>query len=1031
MEHGYQGRYYDTYEIAKKYNLKFIFGVEAYWVKDRFSKDKTNGHICIFAKNEQGRRQINSILSDANIEGYYYKPRLDLELIFSLNPKDVFVTTACIAFWKYKDIEDIVLKLNNHFKDNFMLEVQYHNTDKQKNLNQIILLLSKKYNIPIIMGCDSHYIYPEQEQDREYVLEAKNIRYEDEDGWYMDYPDGKTAIKRFQEQGILNDKQICEAMNNTNIFLDFEDIEFDKDIKLPTLYPELTQQERNIKYAKLVAKQWQKFKEDIPEELHELYQEEIKKEVKAVIETNMSDYFLLDYEIVKDAIAHGGVITPTGRGSAVSFVTNTLLGFSKVDRIASPVRLYPERFLSKTRILSSKSLPDLDLNCGNPEVFAKSQEKILGKGHSYPMIAFGTFKAKAAWKMYAKANDISFDISNEISNQIENYEEALKYAEDDEKDLVQLYDFIDEKYHNLVKESEKYQGITSDKKAHACGYLIYQGDIKEEIGLIKCKSESTKKETITTVIDGNVAEKYKFLKNDLLKVDVVMLIDKVYKRAGVKPHTVKELHEITRNDKKVWDIYRKGLTLGINQTEKEATMQKVMRYQPKNISELTAFIAAIRPGFISMYNTFEKREPFKYNIPSFDKLIQTEEMPHSFILYQEMIMAALNYAGIPMDETYGIIKAISKKRESVILETKEVFIKGFAKHIQKDEKTSLEKAIEISNKVWQIIQDSMRYLFNASHAYSVANDSLYGAYLKANYPLEFYEVHLEYYSKKGKKDKVMDFKKEMQKGFGIKIGDIKFGLDNRGFKLDKENYKINQSILSMKYMNYKISNELYKLSRDKQYNNFIDLLIDIKEKTSIDSRQLNILISIDYFRDFAGGNKILKFIDIFNEFYGGKEISKDKANKWDIKHEDIIQFSRLSDTGKTYMDFQDIEFLKYIWNTIPNEDFTIIERIQNELEYLGYANTTDSSIPMDCAIITKIDTNKWGTKFLTLYRPNNGDIETVKIYKNTFETNLVEEFEMIKTISLKTQNKRYKKDGKWQMSDEKEDVLYLYSKVIV
>ncbi len=116
---------------------------------------------------------------------------------------------------------------------------------------------------------------------------------------------------------------------------------------------------------------------------------------------------------------------------------------------------------------------------------------------------------------------------------------------------------------------------------------------------------------------------------------------------------------------------------------------------------------------------------------------------------------------------------------------------------------------------------------------------------------------------------------------------------------------------------------------------------------------------------------------------------------------------------------------------IPDEDFTIIEKIQYELEYLGYANTTDNLIPTDCAIITKIDTNRWGTKFFTLYRPNNGDIEIVKVYKNTFETNPIEEFEMIRTINLKIQNKRYKRDGKWEISDEKEEILYSYAKVIL
>jgi DNA polymerase III alpha subunit len=135
-EHGWQGRYYETYQVAKKYDLKFLFGTEAYWVKDRTEKDATNCHICIFAKNEQGRREINDVLSEANISGFYRVPRLDFELIFSLTPENVFITSACVAFWKYDDAENMVINLHKKFKDNFMLEVQNHNTEKQKLLKK-------------------------------------------------------------------------------------------------------------------------------------------------------------------------------------------------------------------------------------------------------------------------------------------------------------------------------------------------------------------------------------------------------------------------------------------------------------------------------------------------------------------------------------------------------------------------------------------------------------------------------------------------------------------------------------------------------------------------------------------------------------------------------------------------------------------------------------------------------------------------------------------------------------------------------
>lgn len=388
VEHGWQGYYYQCYELAQKYNLKFVFGAEAYWVKDREKeyeeidpstgeplknkdgtikahKDNSNCHILLLAKTEIGRRAINKILSEANETGYYFRPRVDLELLLSLPPDDVVVTTACVAYWKYDDIEDITLRLWKHFGKNFYLEIQAHATDQQRAISRRILSLSQRYGIEMIVGLDSHYIYPEQAQEREYILEAKDVHYKDEEGWYMDYPDDEEVMRRFMEQGIFTREQVQKAMDNTDISLTFDDYAkdnpvFSKDIKLPTLYPNLSQEERNKKYSVLISKLFREYaeKHHIAGEEYKRYLEGIKMEVQTVKDTGMADYFLLDYEIVKRAIEKGGVLTDSGRGSSVGYFTNTLLGFSKVDRFQSPITLYPERFISKTRILETHSLPD-------------------------------------------------------------------------------------------------------------------------------------------------------------------------------------------------------------------------------------------------------------------------------------------------------------------------------------------------------------------------------------------------------------------------------------------------------------------------------------------------------------------------------------------------------------------------------------------------------------------------------------------------------------------------------------------------
>lgn len=1039
VEHGWQGYYFETYELAKKYDLKFIFGAEAYWVKNRFEKDRTNGHIIMLAKNENGRRAINSILSTANEDGYYFRPRVDVELLLSLPADDVMITTACIAFWHYDDIEDILVQLHNHFKKNLFLEIQYHDTESQVKLNQRILALSEKYGIEMIVGMDSHYIYPDQSKERDYILAAKNIHYEDEDGWFMDYPDDETTMNRFLKQGVFTRDQIQRAMDNTDLLLEFEDYAinnriFSKDIKLPSLYdgqhtidgvllPKLDQEQRNKEYSKLISKLFKAYVKDVDESQYDEYFEGVKNEVQVIKDTNMSDYFLIDYYMVKRALEKGGVLTDSGRGSSVGYFTNTLLSFSKVDRFQSPIKLYPERFISKSRILETKSLPDIDLNWGTPDIAAEAQEEILGKDHAYPMIAFGTCKKKSAFKLYARSQNMDFDLANTISGQIEKYDEALKYADDDEKDDINIYDYVDEEYHSYIDASKKYQGIIMDKKKAPCAYLLYDGSIREEIGLIKCKSETTKKEYMTAVIDGAIAENYKFLKNDILKVDVVLLIDLIYKRIGLKHHTVNELMELVKNDQAVWDIYANGYTMGVNQVEKASTTRKSMKYKPRNVSELSAFIAAIRPAFKSMYSKLENREDFSYGIPAFDKILQTEELPQSFILYQEQTMNTLNYAGFPIDECYGIIKAIAKKHPEKVKPLKERFITGFKDKIMQDDGIPADKAEEDSARVWQIISDSCGYGFNSAHAYCMALDSLYNAYLKAHYPYEFYEVLLQTYSDKGKKDKVAELKQEMSKAFGIKEGEYKFGLDNRKFKADPENQTIYPSLLSIKGLSQGCANDLYAMGQ-KKYENFYELWKDMKKKKNLNSGKVNTLIEIGYFDDFGTIGKIKRFIDILDQLYDRSQFSKSNPP---VEFLPIIR-KYSEETDKQYRKFDYDAALTEIWENLEDIDIPFNERLKYELQNIGYVKTLVPDMSPDYAFVQEYEC-KYKNPKLTLYRLADGSTEIVKVRRKKYDEAPINVGDIIKTIECSEEG-RWSKDqnGDWQQDNsDKESILKKWS----
>lgn len=733
--HGTPGNYRQCYDLAKKYGLRWRYVAEAYFVKDRLAedaegkKDRKNCHIILTAKTEKGIGDLNEVLSEANISGYYFRPRVDMELLMRLDPKDVFVTTACIAgvwaygytadketgLWSYDFTEPdkLVRQLHAHFGDSFMLEVQSHNVDKQKEVNAHILDLYRKEGIKIIAGMDSHFIYPEDKALRDMRLEANGLHYDDEDGWTLDYPSEEEAYRRFEEQGVLSSAQIQEAMENTNVFLEFEDVEFDKSKKLPTIYPELTQEERNEKYRQLVYSKWDEYKKNIPQDKWPEYEAGIEYEVNTITSTNTSDYFLLDYEIVKKAKENGGQLTYSGRGSGPSFYTNSLLGFSSIDRFALPVTMYPDRFISADR-LKAGSLPDLDLNEGNVEVFADAQEKVMGEWHAAPMIAYGTLKRLAAWKMYCRAADVPFEIANELSDKLKAYELDYKHADDDEKDEIRVEDYVPEKYHEYLKASEKYLGMIDSISPHPCAYLICNNDIRREVGIFRINSKTGKKKIVyAAFIDGATADAYGYLKNDHLAVSVVKLNADIYNRIGIPQPSVPELLKMTEADQPTWDIYANGWTLGINQAEKEKSTEKVMRYKPANISELSAFVAGIRPGFASMAPKLFNREQFTYGIPVLDEMIQTKEMPNSFILYQEQVMMMLQWAGFQPSESYAAIKAIAKKHPEKVLPMKERFLKGFTERLIREADVNEDDAPKTSDMVWKIIEDNTGYAFNA------------------------------------------------------------------------------------------------------------------------------------------------------------------------------------------------------------------------------------------------------------------------------------------------------------------------------
>lgn len=1003
-DHGSQGNQFYVYKVAENEKLKYIHSCEAYWVKDRKEKDRANCHMVIAAKNAEGREDINYALSIANEDGYYYKPRIDLDLLFNIPKDNVIVTSACISGWNYEDAEDIWLKIHDYFGDNFFLEIQYHNTEKQKRLNERILSLAKKHNIQIICGLDSHYVKDENSVKRDQILKYKDISYPDEYGWYMDYPDTKTVICRLKEQGVLSDEEIMRSIMNTNVFVsECDEIVLDRTFKIPSVYKGKTYEEKCRVYKNLLNVAYVKEKEKSKEKANG-----IRYEAKEVIESNVVDYFLTSQRIVHDAVNNeGGILTRTSRGSAASFITNKLLGLTTVDRFNADIPIYPERFLTKERVLAGQ-MPDIDLNVSAQEPFVRATKKLLGEHGCYPLMAIEKLKEKAAWQLYAGVNDVSPEDANKISKYLDEYNKALKYAEDDEKDDIHVEDFIPNEYVELFKRSNEYQGITINLKVHACGHFIFDGDIRREVGLISAVSETTGKRTLCAAIEGGMLDEFGYVKEDFLIVDSVSLTYKFFNAIGREVPTFDELRHMIDGDKPTWDIYEKGITCCINQCEKEATTNRVKKYKPKTLAELSSFIAAIRPGFASLLSTFLNREYYTTGESKIDELLQ--DTAH-FMIYQESIMKVLSFLKLEMGETYGVIKSISKKK-----------LKGEKKKNLLNDLTDswIEEFHNKNNfnNVWNVIEDSARYAFNAPHAYSMGGDSAYQAWFKAHYTATFYEVAINHYQEKGNKDKIDALIKEAIKFFGYKFGDYEFGVDNRRVVIDEENKIIYPNLSKIKGFGEGVAEALYNIGK-QDYENFIEV-ISAALKNSISKTILKNLIKIKYFKKYGDVNTLLATFKYYNLLKGGetKVISKEKAMDNNLTFDLLNKYG--NETEKQFNKIDSKGLLNELTNTIEYKPLTVKEELDNQKDILDIITYVNPKVSKRLYYVDILDEKKTVTN-ISLYEIYSGKTRKVKMWTSQFSRNPFSEKDL---LNIHVIEKKHKKEPTGEINPKTGKKIY-------
>lgn len=451
-------------------------------------------------------------------------------------------------------------------------------------------------------------------------------------------------------------------------------------------------------------------------------------------------------------------------------------------------------------------------------------------------------------------------------------------------------------------------------------------------------------------------------------------------------------------DEKTFDIYKNGLTSTINQADSDFATGLVTKYCPKSVSEMSAFVAIIRPGCASLLQDFIDRKPYTTGVPELDEILV--EGKHRMI-YQELIMKYLIWLGIPETGSYDIIKKIAKKKfkEEELADLKKKLLVGWKNRVGKE-----EGFIE----TWTVVEQAAKYSFNASHSLSYAYDSLYGAYLKSHYPLEYYTVALNYYN--GDSDRTLKLTNELP-NFGIQLKPIKFRFSKSNYAPSRDDNSIYKGIESIKNMNAKVADEIYTL-KDNKYDTFIDLLEDIYSKTGTKKNQIRILIELDFFAEFGDVNLLMAQYDFFDKFNDRSQFKKDELQELGIPL-DLIRKYAGKETEKMFTNVDFESFVRVAINYLTAHPRKLSEQIKAQTEYLGYITIADDRYSRMAAVIS-VDT-KYSPR-LKMYSLKNGTTLDCKIGKKSFNKEKLAIGDIVRINGTKQKPKVRKNEetGEWE-----------------
>ena len=735
-DHGVMYGVIDFYKEAKAQGIKPILGCEVYVAPgSRFDKEAGNNedryyHLVLLAENNEGYQNLMKIVSIGFIDGFYYKPRVDIETLETYH-EGIIALSACLAGeipryimrGMYEEACKSALRYQNIFgKNNFFLELQDHGMPEQKQVNQSLLRMSRETGIELVATNDVHYTYAEDVKPHDILLCLQTgKRLSDEDR--MRYEGGQYFVKSPEEMATLF-PYAPEALENTYKIAQRCNVEIEFGV---TKLPKYDVPEGYTSWEYLNKLCWDGFAERYPDDTGKL-RDQLTYELSIIQKMGYVDYFLIVWDFIKYSRDHGIAVGP-GRGSAAGSLVSYTLGITNID--PAKYQLLFERFLNPERV----SMPDIDVDF----CFERRQEVIdyvvrkYGKDRVAQIVTFGTLAARGVLRDVGRVMDMPYAFVDSIAKMVpQELNITLDRALKTNPEFKTLYD-TNEQVKELVDMSMRLEGLPRHTSMHAAGVVISQKAVDEYVPLSRAQDGS-----LTTQFTMTTLEELGLLKMDFLGLRTLTVIQNAVRMAEQGHGCKIDVDHIDYNDKAVLDSLGTGKTDGVFQLESTGMKNFMKELKPQSLEDIIAGISLYRPGpmdFIPQYIRGKNHpETITYDCPQLESIL---EPTYGCIVYQEQVMQIVQkLAGYTLGRADLVRRAMSKKKAAVMQQERQNFVYG-------NEAEGVPGCISrgipenVANKIYDDMIDFAKYAFNKSHAAAYAVVAYQTAWLKYYYPVEF------------------------------------------------------------------------------------------------------------------------------------------------------------------------------------------------------------------------------------------------------------------------------------------------------